>query len=70
MRISPLGSLLAAMTCAVVSRGSWALIAVTSVRMSFFFNSSLSFPSLIVTFNSLRFCSVCSNGLRSVALAV
>ena len=70
MRILLLKSFLAAMTCVVISRGSWALIAVMSVCIFFFFNSSLSFLSLIITFNSLRFYSICSNSLRSVTLAV
>ena len=66
-RRSPLGSRLAAMICLVASYGSLSLIAATSLRVSFLFVSSLSLSSLIITFSSLRFCSVCCDGLRSVA---
>ena len=69
-RILLFRSLLVAITYTVILCGSWALMVITSVYIFFFFYSSLSFLSLSVIFSSLRFCSVFSSSLRSVALAV
>ena len=70
MRISPFRSLLTAITYVVILCNSWALIVIISIYIFFFFSFSLSFLSLITIFSSLRFCSVCSSGLRSVVLRI
>jgi hypothetical protein len=69
-RRSPLGSFLITIIYLVISRGSRAFIIKSSLRIFFFFVSSLSSRSLIVTFSSLRFCSAYYEGLRSVALRI
>jgi hypothetical protein len=67
---SPLKSFLTTIIYLVISCGSRAFIIKSSLRISFFFVSSLSSRSLIVTFSSLRFYPAYYEGLRSVALKI
>jgi hypothetical protein len=69
-RRSPLRSFLTTMIYLVISRGSRAFIIESSLRISFFFVSSFSSRSLIVTFSSLRFYSAYYEDLRSVTLRI
>ena len=63
--MSPLRSLLAAITYFITSFGSLILIAAIIFLISFFSTASFSSRFYIITFTSLRFVSILYDGFRT-----